>query len=182
MSRLVTLAKIQVCIGAGRTQSETARHLGLSAVTISQYKSRFWLLFHSNGRGVGRKTSDPRSVAMAALYRDGSTLKQIGTHYGITRERVRQILKKYHGFTAQDGGCRIRSQQRSVQKRSARAAKWLAKYGIDYQRWSEIRDFGRTMVANGAPVCRTPLRALTNSDLMHTTAISDGNSVCGLGG
>lgn len=37
---------------------------------------------------------DTRSGEMAGLYLAGQTLKQIGDRYGITRERVRQVLRK----------------------------------------------------------------------------------------
>ena len=35
-----------------------------------------------------------RNKAMAALYRDGQTLEQVGQRYHLTRERVRQILER----------------------------------------------------------------------------------------
>jgi hypothetical protein len=36
---------------------------------------------------------DARRQAMAALYQDGATYEEIGQVYGVTRERVRQLIK-----------------------------------------------------------------------------------------
>jgi len=40
-----------------------------------------------------RLSADERADAMVTAYRSGKTLQEIGNAYGITRERVRQILK-----------------------------------------------------------------------------------------
>jgi DNA-directed RNA polymerase sigma subunit (sigma70/sigma32) len=39
-----------------------------------------------------------RAATMIAMYRSGQTLQQIGSTFGVTRERARQILAK-HGIT-----------------------------------------------------------------------------------
>lgn len=41
---------------------------------------------------------------MARLYNGGRTLQSIGDDYGLTRERVRQIIKKHCGLTYQNSG------------------------------------------------------------------------------
>jgi transposase len=46
-----------------------------------------------------------RNEQMAEYYKRGWTLERIGQKYGITRERVRQIVKK-QGLTWKDGGQR----------------------------------------------------------------------------
>lgn len=48
-----------------------------------------------------------RNDSMELLYRQGSTLDEIGQQYTITRERVRQILAR-RGITAVDGGAHLR--------------------------------------------------------------------------
>lgn len=49
------------------------------------------------------KKSDERADRMALMYRQGVTLAKIGNQYGLTRERVRQIIGKT-GITAAEGG------------------------------------------------------------------------------
>lgn len=45
-----------------------------------------------------------RATEMARLYNGGRTLQSIGDDYGLTRERVRQIIKKHFGLTYQNSG------------------------------------------------------------------------------
>jgi hypothetical protein len=50
------------------------------------------------------------SVALA--FRSGLTMSQVGEKFGVTRERIRQVLKRA-GVTWRDGGAHVRSAQRS---------------------------------------------------------------------
>lgn len=90
-------------------------------------------------RGPKPKTApDAREERMRALYLDGATLAAIGKEYGITRERVRQLLTKYYGIRAPDGGCAERarrSKQRLDRKREARAQK---SFGCSYREYQTI--------------------------------------------
>ncbi|HEY9145651.1 MAG TPA: sigma factor-like helix-turn-helix DNA-binding protein [Thiobacillus sp.] len=63
-----------------------------------------------------------RQAEMVALYRAGKTLEQVGQLYGMTRERVRQIIAAA-GITRADGGLHVQSQRRRVRKATERQAK-----------------------------------------------------------
>ena len=76
---------------------------------------------------------------MVAAYMKGNTLQQIGTVYGITRERVRQVLRKVD-CPADMGGARLRSFVRVSEehrKQQAKKAKKLSKiemyFGCAYE-------------------------------------------------
>lgn len=77
-------------------------------------------------RRLGPKRNKEREVRVVQLYTTGHTLQQIGTVYGITRERVRQILKKA-GFAGSDGGVAKRKQKRLEAKAQARLLRDEAK-------------------------------------------------------
>lgn len=59
--------------------------------------------------GSGRKEPSDRENDMRARYRSGETLEAISTLHGITRERVRQLLKKFFGMNGSDGGRMIQT-------------------------------------------------------------------------
>lgn len=72
---------------------------------------------------------------MCALYRSGMTLQQVADRYGVSRERVRQMIVAA-GVTSRDGGTKMRAKKRAQRKRSVAAQKRDAKafvvFGCDY--------------------------------------------------
>lgn len=127
-----------------------AKHLGLKF----PYDSSRW--------AVGGRTSQQRAAKMAGLYRSGMTLQQIGDKYGITRERVRQLMTKHVGMRQDGGGQHVRAVARRQQSTAAKDARYLAKYGCTFAQYVEVREIGRIMRAQGAGVYQTPLRAFIN--------------------
>src|SRR5690606_11286921 len=91
-------------------------------------------------KGYGR---DPRIIErnkkMANMYSQGCTLESIGKQFGLTRERVRQILSK-KGVTANDGGAKVRAELRAAQKVARREAESLRKYGLPYDLMCELHE------------------------------------------
>lgn len=86
-----------------------------------------------------------RELAMVAAYRGGKTLQQIGTEYGLTRERVRQIVAR-HGLSGADGGARVARQKAAALVEPARDQDALRKYGCSAAQYRDIR------AAHGRPV------------------------------
>lgn len=88
--------------------------------------------------------TDARTKTMATLYRDGHTLHEIGVIYGITRERVRQILTFSFGITAKDGGQFVVAARRKQAKQAAADARSIQKYGCCRSQYLELRRVGAT--------------------------------------
>lgn len=60
---------------------------------------------------------EKKAAAMAEFYRNGETLEQIGARYGVTRERVRQLIK---GMVPKGtGGCSAKKYARKLAKESS---------------------------------------------------------------
>jgi hypothetical protein len=82
----------------------------------------------------GPRRDSVRCQRMCELYRGGMTLQQIGTAYGITRERVRQIVKR-EGVSSREGGVgkRAADKLKARQARSVRIANARTRvtYGCD---------------------------------------------------
>jgi site-specific DNA-cytosine methylase len=75
-----------------------------------------------------------RELAMCERYRNGETLEAIGRSYEITRERVRQIIKR-HGLTGRDGGIHVTTTPKIIAETLARAERKKARVEYQFQRW-----------------------------------------------
>lgn len=86
-----------------------------------------------------------RNDDMERRYRAGETLQQIGARYGITRERVRQILAK-RGVAADAGGSCVRSAARirllTERRAAARSARCLRLFGCTYEQYRSVVEPG----------------------------------------
>lgn len=145
-------------------QGTCARLLHCAPAVVSQMASRLGLKF-SKAWSNGYHTGDANKVKverMAALYRAGYTLEQIGQQYGVSRERIRQLLKKLKGMNQFDGGMRVKAERTRAAKRQAKDASQLAKHGCTHDQWQELRRIGEEMMRQGKGLYQTPLRAFSN--------------------
>jgi len=80
-----------------------------------------------------RKPSE-RAMQMATMYRQGLTLQTIGDHFGLTRERVRQIIRGI-GVLSAEGGIAKKAIQQRVAKRSKTAGRVMLRWGVSLDDW-----------------------------------------------
>lgn len=114
------------------------------------------------GRPARQDSYDPtpeRTAEIIRMFKNGETLEEIGVKFGITRERVRQILKKRAGISRMDGGGAIRrfknsheivEKQRAKKERSE--ARHFEMYGCSREYIDSLTDLPRTNSAH--PVLR----------------------------
>lgn len=93
-----------------------------------------------------KKAKDPavltarkeRIDRMVSMYKQGLTLEKIGQQYGITRERVRQIISKA-GVTREEGGEGIKTAYKRKKKAASVHARYMEKYGQPPEIVKELR-------------------------------------------
>lgn len=137
-STRLMVAKLNDLAALGMTYVEAAAEVGAAYSCVASYVRRYKIPLRQLPRGRPCVNADARSLDMLELYKTGQTLIQIGEKYGITRERVRQILTKYHGTRREDGGqCeQARKKRKEFQrKREARAHKV---WGCGYREYKRI--------------------------------------------
>jgi len=78
----------------GMTIAEISAKYDCSYFKAKSALDRCGVQARPQGKAAKKKdhANDPRALDMAAMYRDGKTLEEIGAKYGLTRERVRQIM------------------------------------------------------------------------------------------
>lgn len=152
------LADIRRCASEGKTRKETAELLDLSINTVSLYARQYGVEF-IHASSVDAVHDAARAEAMAAMYSGGKTLAEIGSLYGLTRERVRQIIKKRHGLTAKDGGLSKRTERARSSREAKRDAKTLEKYGCTYRQYRGLVRIGTKIKSSGGSTCKTPTGA-----------------------
>lgn len=77
-----------------------------------------------------------RNARMASMYRQGLTLEKIGQEFGMTRERVRQLLKR-QGVTRHEGGQAKTAQAKASAFQSKQNARYLARHGLTFEQYKE---------------------------------------------
>lgn len=142
------IAQLQECADAGFTMRETAQLLEVTYRLIANYATKHGIAFKHQPHPTGTGVEDPsRLASMATMYRSGYTLQQIGDQFKITRERVRQLLTKYHGISAKDGGGHARGERNRVDRGVRKEAKCLEKWGCSTAQYRSIR--GKISLAFG---------------------------------
>lgn len=87
---------------------------------------------------------DPKRAAeIERCYREGQTLEQIGISFGVSRERVRQILRKHLRVMPEEGGIALRSRRRKEAERERLNSNVLQRWGISRDEYQElVRKYG----------------------------------------
>lgn len=100
--------------------------------------------------GMQRAHSD-RNIAIKEMYRRGMTLEAIGGVFGITRERVRQVVNWYFGLEREDGGQAIQSllkardrSEKLAKEAEVRLQKQIAKWGMTKAEIAAVSDLPRS--------------------------------------
>lgn len=100
---------------------------------------------------ISKLQKDSRANLMRDMYKSGKTLEQVGAAFGVTRERVRQILQKQFEFSRADGGQAVKSflgvrdkSEKNAQKLAARVARDFAKWGMPTEQLDAISDLPRS--------------------------------------
>lgn len=145
----------------GRTNKECRELLGINHNAIAALCRYLGIKLAYDMAGWDRTITSAQNRArkMAAMYRAGMTLQQIGEKYDVSRERVRQLIAKYEGMNGKDGGQHRKAAAKKQRAHAERDARYLDKYGCTFAEWNEVRALGSEMRSAGASNCQTPLRA-----------------------
>lgn len=94
-----------------------------------------------------------RRDEMAGLYMAGQTLREIGALYGVSRERVRQVIVTL-GLRAKDGGWAKKAEKaalrREIRRKAARDRRCMSTYGCSHAVLLELNE-GQSASTRGSP-------------------------------
>lgn len=138
-------ARLPELVAQGLCKAAIARETGVTFQTITKWCRQDGLKpvrGKSNGRTQqDAKASRERAARFVQMYQQGLTLDKIGRSHGLTRERVRQILKR-EGIAASEGGARMQSNLRKQRRATSLEAKALAAYGMPHAVVQQLRADG----------------------------------------
>lgn len=123
----------------GLTRAQISAAIGLTYQTVSRLASRADIFISRQGYAGAESADSARVRQMAELYKSGRTLAQIGKRFNLSRERIRQILTKHLGFSANSGGNHTRAEQKRAKFEVKRNQKCLEKWGCNWVQYTELR-------------------------------------------
>jgi hypothetical protein len=132
------IAKLTSLAEQGKTYLEAAAEVNATYHYVASFANRYGIPLRQLQRGRHAAPPDERSEDMRSLYVAGTTLVQIGEKYGVTRERVRQILTKHYGIRAKDGGQSEQTRKLRKEFQRKRDARSLRTWGCNYREYQRI--------------------------------------------
>lgn len=128
----------------GMSPAEIAAATNVRVTTVYVWARSSGLKLKRSKRAGGIGSQHPeRDTKMVAMFRQGVTLAKIGSQFGLSRERVRQILKRI-GVCAEDGGIARNAASRRESACAKREAYWLGKYGLPFAVVKQLQQDGVT--------------------------------------
>lgn len=154
LERVEFIERLRELAAEGLTKPQAAKRMGVAYALVYQRARAAQIKF-----APPRKPAGEREHTMRVLYLEGYTLQQIGDQYGLTRERVRQLLTKHFSITAVDGGAAETGRRNAEERRADLEARCLAKKGCAWAEYKSLVKLGRQMMAAGSNRERTPIGA-----------------------
>lgn len=141
---------------SGISMKEAAANLGCRYQTVLLRARKLGVAFERGGR---KKLPDRRAREMHSAYLSGRTLEQIGADFGVTQERVRQVITKYYGKIASEGGAAARVRINQEKRAAALDARAFAKWGCTRKQYVVLKRMTLTLIEQGVSRYRTPIGA-----------------------
>jgi transposase len=117
--------KLADLYAGGMTQAAIAAAFGISRARVCQIVKTPFVKAPSGPNRTGehnRKVSADQRKEVVEMFKDGSTLSEIGAKFGVSPERIRQIVKLL-GVEADSGGIAVRALKSTADKVAAKRAK-----------------------------------------------------------
>lgn len=135
-------ARLMALAGASPKEISQATGKTISAVYAWAWRERLDIVGKTKQRRA--PAHDARAEKMTEMFRGGATYQQVGEAFNVSRERVRQVLKRA-GLTGKDGGMASKAPIRAAKvaaKKERSEALNLSKWGLTYAEKKEMRANG----------------------------------------
>lgn len=133
--------RIRALAEAGATVAEAAVQLKCSKAAIYRVAGRCEIKF-IHGCTRFRRPPNERALRMVEMMKQGLTLQKVGEHFGITRERVRQIITKAGHKDARRALLDADKAECEARKAAAFEARIREKWGVPIDVWRQCRADG----------------------------------------
>lgn len=151
-------SKFQAMLQSGQTVAEIARKHNCDGAKVRRFMRARGIEPPETWKRPSEEEVMSRTERMTEMFKAGDTQQKIAEEFGISRERVRQLLKKA-GLTGKDGGQHVSAQARREERKLKKDQMTMAWLGCTEEQHRAVRELGSAMMAAGAPNGRVPMNA-----------------------